>query len=54
MKTKRVLSAILSVFLLVPCAFAQKEDKGIEFLNTFQDALREDGFDVTLGAGDTL
>jgi hypothetical protein len=50
MKAKRLLVVILSVFLLVPCAFAQRVGQDFNSLSRFQDALRQDGFDVTPGA----
>lgn len=51
MKAKIVLFAMLSIMLLpAPYAFAQPSGQDPFALARFQDALRQDGFDVTPGA----
>ena len=55
MKTKILLSAIMSVLLLVPCAFAQgavQDPLNPNALDRFQKALEQDGFDVSTGKVD--
>lgn len=55
MKAKTVLSiAMTTVLLLVPCAFAQQAGQDPDALVKFQNALRQDGFDVTPGAAGVL
>lgn len=51
MNAKAVLSiAMATVLLLLPCAFAQQAGQDLNSLARFQNALRQDGFDVTPGA----
>ncbi|HSB13236.1 MAG TPA: hypothetical protein VLE22_02185, partial [Bryobacteraceae bacterium] len=53
MKTKILVSVIVStVLLLVPCAFAQGAKPDRDALVKFQNALKQDGFDVTPGAAE--
>ena len=51
MKTKILFSAILAMlFLLLPCAFAQRAGLGPGSLVRFQKALDRDGFEVSAGS----
>jgi len=51
MKTKLLLSVVISaVLLIVPCAFARAGQAPDTHVAKFQNALEQDGFDVTEGA----
>ncbi len=50
MKTKMLLCAIMTVLSLATVVLAQRAGQDFNSLSRFQDALRQDGFDVTPGA----
>lgn len=55
MKARILLSVVMAtILLLVPCAFAQQAGQDPKALVKFQNALKQDGFDVNPGAAAAL
>jgi hypothetical protein len=54
MKAKILLCTIMTVLSLAPCVFAQRAGQDFNSLARFQNGLRQEGFDVTLGLAGAL